>query len=128
MNEDQIVDILFRHYNSLFPKTCSSCGKKFETFKTYVEEVTPVGRSVSYDAEVGTWGKGPAPLIGSAAMSNCTCGTTLSLTTDDMEESRRRELLAWIKEQVDASGVAPSDILQRLRVHVRERVLEHSHS
>lgn len=121
MNKEEILDFLYEYYCSRFPKTCSACGHRYETLTEYIQRTRPTGRAVSYDAETGNWGlKRP---IGSVLMVNCPCGTTLSLTTDDMPMDRRKRVLKWVHEVTESTGAATSDVLGTLRAEIRDRAL-----
>jgi hypothetical protein len=89
-----------------------------------VRITTPVGRYLSYDAEAGDW-RPPRP-IGTLALSNCSCGDTIGLSTDDMAMPLRLELLEWVKLEAQRRGVSPPDLLDRLRVELRRQLLAES--
>ncbi len=81
-----------------------------------------IGRPISYDAELADWDT-PSP-IGSVALTNCSCGTTLALSTQDMPLSRRVDLLRWVKDETQRRGVSPNELLDYLRDEVRRQVLD----
>jgi hypothetical protein len=121
MTEDEVVLILRDYFESLFPKVCSTCGRRFGTLAEYIQTTTSVGQPVSYDANENDWN--PRQLIGSAVLANCPCGTTLALTTDAMALPMRLELLNWVRIETRRRGIAPSDLLAYLRDKIRRRVL-----
>ena len=122
MTEDEVIKILREYFASLFPKVCPTCKRRFETLLDYIQSTTRLGPTISYDADFGNW-ETTQP-IGSAALANCPCGTTLALTTKDMVMSQRLELLKWLKIESERRGVSPSELLERLRDEVRKQVLD----
>jgi hypothetical protein len=77
-----------------------------------------VGQPVSYDANENNWDTRQP--IGSAALANCSCGTTLALTTEEMALPLRLELLNWVKMETQRRGITPSDLLADLRDKIRK--------
>lgn len=126
LTEEEVIANLQAYFEGLFPKTCSNCGRKFETLEEYILVSHRLGRSISYDAELGDWDTRRP--IGSAALSNCPCGTTLALTTEQMPMDQRLALLAWVKEETERRNISPSELLDYLRDHIRARVIAGSHA
>jgi hypothetical protein len=124
MTDAQALQTVRRHLESLFPKTCSNCHRKFATLREYIVVTQPVGRTISYDAEMGDWDT-TSPL-GSAALANCSCGTTLALTTAGMALPERQALLNWVRIETQRRGVTASELLERLRDELRRQVLGES--
>jgi hypothetical protein len=120
MTEAEATAIVRRHFESLFPKRCTVCGREFASLRHYIEVTSPVGKPRSYDADFGDWDT-TAPL-GSQALANCTCGSTLALSTDGMDIAIRRELLNWMKAETERQGVPATEILDRMRVRIRMQV------
>jgi len=67
MTEEEVVQILREHFESLFPKVCPKCNRCFTTLREYILISTRIGPTMSYDAELGDW-KTTQP-IGSVAMA-----------------------------------------------------------
>jgi hypothetical protein len=122
MTEDEVKQILHAYFGSLFPKVCSTCGRRFGTLLEYIQVTTSVGQPISYDANENNWN--PRYLIGSAVLANCPCGTTLALTTEAMALPMRLELLNWVKIETQRRGIAPSDLLAYLRDKIRREALD----
>jgi hypothetical protein len=110
-----------RHFESLFPRTCPNCGRRFATLREYILTTTRVGMAMSLDAEEGDWGT--TQPIGSLALANCPCGTTLSLSTQGMAQPPRLELLSWLRMETQRTGVSSSGLLETLRNDLRKQVL-----
>jgi hypothetical protein len=122
MTEDEVVQTLCEHFESLFPKVCPNCNRCFATLREYIRITTRVGSPMSYDAELGDW-KTTKP-VGSMALANCLCGSTLALTTVSLALSVRLELLNWVRIETQRRRVSPSELLEYLRDEVRKRVLD----
>lgn len=120
MTEDDVVVMLHRYFEQLFPKVCS-CGRVYPTLRSYIESTTPTGPAMSYDAELGEW-ETTQP-IGSVVVSNCACGSSLSLSTDQMALADRLEVLRWLKGEYDRRGGRIAPLLAELRERIRRRAL-----
>ena len=124
MTEDDVIRILCEYFESLFPKVCPNCNRCFATLREYIETTKRIGPSRSYDADMGNWDT-ERP-IGSIALANCPCGSTLALTTEGMPLPIRLELLKWVRIETKGRGVNPSELLEYLRGEVRKRTLGNS--
>ena len=118
MTEEEFIRLNYEHYASLFPRTCSSCGRIFASLREYIQATRPVGATISYDAELGEW-KTTQPL-GAAALANCSCGSTLALTTDGMPLGDIQRMLEWMKVETAKRGVTPAELLGCVREQVRK--------
>ena len=121
MTEHEVVHILRQYFESLFPRACPNCNRSFATLREYIRVTKRLGPAISYDGDLDNWQtKRP---IGSVAMANCPCGTTLSLTTVDMPLALRLELLHWVNVETQRRKMTPSDLLEYLRDKIREHLL-----
>jgi hypothetical protein len=118
----EALEIVRRHFESLFPKSCSTCGRRFASLREYILSTRRVGQAISYDAELGDW-QTQQP-IGSLAFANCSCGSTLVLSTEGMPLPQRQALLAWVREEAERQHVMPSELLERIRNDLGKEVLE----
>jgi len=109
------------HFESVFPKTCSACGRRFDTLREYVLATRPRGPAQSFDADLGDW-ETRQPM-GTLAYADCPCGNTLALGTSGMDGADRLALLGWVREQCEPRGVVPTQVLEELRAMVREAVV-----
>jgi hypothetical protein len=121
VTEGEAVEVVQRHLESLFPLTCANCGRSYATLREYIRTTRRLGPAVSFDAEEGQW-ETRSP-IGSLALANCPCGSTISLSTRTMALAQRLALLAWMRDETLRRGVAPSDLLERMRDEIRGRAL-----
>ncbi len=55
MTEADVIAAMRKHLEDCFPKTCSSCGREYASFREYVENTTHAGSAMPYDAEMGNW-------------------------------------------------------------------------
>jgi hypothetical protein len=121
MIEAEIVRSVREYFESLFPKVCFNCNRRFETLREYILITKPVGPTMSFDAELADW-KTAQP-IGSMAQANCPCGSTLTLSTERMPLPQRLALLNWVRMETQRQGLSPSELLGCLRDEVRKQVL-----
>jgi hypothetical protein len=121
MTEAEALQALRQHFESLFPRACPSCSRRFETLREYILTTKRTGVAMSLDAEEGDW-ETTRP-IGSLALANCPCGTTLALSTRGMALPQRLALLGWLKMETERRGVSPSVLLEGLRDGLRKQVL-----
>lgn len=122
MNDDDIIRLAHDHFAALFPKSCTNCGRRFETLRDYVLATSRVGATIAYDAELADW-KTEKPL-GAAALANCPCGSTLALTTEGMPLETIHEMLEWIRLETERRGVTAAELVGEVREGVRRLVLE----
>lgn len=122
MTEGEALQLLREHFESLFPKMCPACHRVFTTLREYIETTTRIGPARSFDAELGEWTT-TAP-IGSLALANCPCGSTLAIGTEGMLLSQRLALLGWVQDETQRRGVDSSQLLEALRDEIRRQVLD----
>lgn len=121
LTHQQALDLVYAHHERQFPKVCSVCGRRFETLADYIRTTRRLGRTISYDADSGSWDT--ARPMGTYALANCPCGTTLSLSTRGIPTRLRLQLLAWVKRECERRDLTPSDVIDELRDQVRARAL-----
>lgn len=121
ITDDELIQIMREHFEGLFPKVCNNCGRNFATLREYILNTNRLGGSVSYDAETGDW-ETTQPL-GGVAVANCSCGTTLALSTEGMPLSKIHLVLEWIRVESERRSLSPMKLLEYVRSEVRKRVL-----
>ncbi len=121
MTTDEVIRVIRDHLEDAFPKVCTTCGREFATLRDYIKHTTPVGATLSLDASEGDWA--PTHPIGTFALANCSCGSTLALTTDGLPQATRRAMLGWLQAETERLGVTPDVVLGRVREEIRARVL-----
>jgi hypothetical protein len=110
-----------QHLEGLFPKVCAKCGRRYPTFKNYLQNTTHLGSAVPYDVEMGDWN--PTKPIGTATYADCKCGNTLALTSDGMPLSQLWSLLNWARAETAKRGQTPRELLNYLREEICKQVL-----
>ena len=121
MNENDVIKILREHISKQFPRECSCCKKHFATFADWVRNTSYVGKPVSYDAEMGIFK--PLKPLGTLGMVNCSCGSTLALSSKGMKLTTMWKLLKWGRKEAKKRGSTTSGILAELRSKIDENEL-----
>ena len=117
MDKAAVVQALFHHYGSLFPRNCTKCNRHFASLQEYILATERLGSVQSFDIQMGNWR--PSEPIGSLALSNCSCGTTLALSTDGLPLSTGHAILDWVKSESERRKVKPTVLLDEVREEVR---------
>lgn len=76
---------------------------------------------ISYDAELRNWS--PPHPMGTAAMANCPCGTTLLVTTRNLPLSQQWQFLEWLKIEMERRRLSQAELLGYLRDEIHKQVL-----
>ncbi len=79
------------------------------------------GKPISYDAEVGDWN--PTSPIGSIAMSNCNCGSTLAIDSRGMSLIDVWQLLRWARKETRARNLEIKDLMEDIRNKIDAKIL-----
>ena len=124
MTEAEVVKILREHFEGLFPKVCPNCNRCFATLREYILITKPLGPSMSYDAELDKWNT--LQPIGSVALANCPCGSTLAVGTEGMPLPQRLLLLNWVRIETERRGLSAQELLDYLRDEIRRQVMAES--
>ena len=94
---------------------------QYATVRDYALSIRPVGPVISYDAELGDWQ--PANPLGTFVTGNCTCGTTLALSTAGLPLPKIHAMLHWVKSETERRGVTPGQLIEWVRDEIRKQVL-----
>ncbi len=121
MSEAEFIRVMREYFEGLFPKVCSKCGRTYSTLRNYILTTQRVGMPIAYDAELHQWK--PSHPIGGMVLANCSCGSTLSLSTESMTLSQIHDVLRWLEEQTEVRGLSASELLDQIRDKLREQVL-----
>ena len=124
MTEAEVVKTLREYFEGLFPKVCPNCNRRFTTLREYILITKRLGPSMSFDAELGDWNT--LRPMGSVALANCPCGSTLALGTEGMPLPKRLLLLNWVRIETQRRGLSPQELLDYLRDEIRKQVLAES--
>ena len=120
MTESEVVEVIKSHLERRFPRSCSNCSTRYESLADFVTRTTRVGSPVSYDAQIGDWE--PETPVGTFAMANCECGTTLTLSSDGMGLITIWRLLRWARRTSRQRGVSVPELLDQLRGQIDRAV------
>ena len=121
MTEDQVVETIHRFIDGKFPKECRCCGRIFLDLADYLRNTTHLGDPVSYDAQWNDWP--PVDPLGTMAMANCACGTTLSISSSGMSLSMMWRLMRWARKETVARGITVQQLLSEIREKIDRRAL-----
>ncbi len=121
MTETEVVQILRKHMEGLFPMTCTRCKHSFATLREFMLITHRLEPVMSYDAEMGNWS--PPHPFGTIAMANCPCGTTLLVSTRGLSLSKQWQFLEWVKIEMERRRLSQAELLGYLRDEIRKQVL-----
>jgi len=121
MNESEAIKIVKRFLSEQFPKQCTCCGKRYSSLSEYIKGTKTVGKPISYDAENNNWN--PVKPAGTVSISNCSCGSSLSLSSNGMEVKTLLQLMRWARKEAKIQGIDFSDFLDILRTKFNTSVL-----
>jgi hypothetical protein len=121
MDENKVVEIIKEYFEGQYPKTCSNCGMVFNSIAEYLRNTTHLGDPISYDAEMDDWK--PEEPIGTLSFSNCKCGSTLAVSTKDMDRLTLWRLMLWLRLEAWKRGISMNELMRDIRSEIRRRVL-----
>ena len=126
MDEKIVIEIIKGHITEQFPLTCPCCQKEYTSVKQYLQETTHLGDPISHDAEINDWT--PREPIGTYSLAQCTCGTTLSISSEGMRRLTMWRLMFWAKRESARRGIAIRELLADLRGKIDVRILKDDES
>ena len=121
MNEAEVIQIVRKHAERLFPKVCPSCHRSYASVREFLLATERVGPIMSYDAELGNWD--PSQPIGTLALSNCACGSTLALSAEGLPLPELKTFLNWIRLETLQRGLTQQELLSQLRDKIDKQIL-----
>ena len=121
MTEAEVITIMRKHLEGLFPKDCPGCHRRFATLQEYLLLTKHAGRPIPYDAEMGDWN--PLRPVGTITCANCPCGNTLTLSSEGMPLSQLWSLLNWARVELAKRHMTPQELLIHLRDEICKQVL-----
>jgi hypothetical protein len=113
MDKRQVISTIIDFISKQFPRRCPCCGKKFSSLSAYLQQTTHIGKPVSYDADIGDWN--PTQPLGSVSIANCTCGTSLAISSKGINVVTLTKLMHWVRVEAEKKGVTISDVLLDIR-------------
>lgn len=122
MNEDKVIEIIKKYLETQFPKTCQNCGTVFPSYADYIQNATILGDTISYDVDRGIWQ--PKKPMGTFALRNCKCGSTLALTSKNMNRLALLRLMMWVRIEATKRRVTVTELFRHLRSEIVRRALD----
>jgi hypothetical protein len=120
MTEDKVVKIIRNYLEGLFPKVCPCCKRMYASLREYLQVTDHVG-SVPYDADARR--SDPYKPIGTVTLANCTCGSTMALSSKGMPIFRYWSLLNWARIETQKRQLTPKELLNSLLDEIFNQVL-----
>lgn len=122
-NQDHWIETFYRDLQELvdttFPKTCTKCGKVFETKESFLTETIPV-KDITLEDRSGLFCLEGGPIETAVGLfRNCTCGTTLMADFQDRRDTSnngqvRRQRFAALMDTLSNKGMSRSDARREL--------------
>ncbi len=122
MNENDVIEIVRDFISRQFPRKCECCGKNYRSFAEFIRSTTHVGKPVSYDTDPLSWELYHP--VGTIGMVNCSCDTTLAISSSGMDLKTLWRLMNWGRKEAKKRGLKISDLLENLRNKMEKRVLQ----
>jgi hypothetical protein len=126
LTENDVIEIIHNYLKSNYPSECKNCGKQFDSLADYLRNTTHIGLPVSYDAIKGNWKL--VKQIGTISMADCPCGTTLSVSSKNMDLKTMRKLMLWAKKETRKQDKKLTYLLGELRAKVDAKVFSEEES
>jgi hypothetical protein len=121
LTDEQVVTIVRKHIEAQFPKHCSCCGHVYETLADYLIGTTHLGEPMSADDPFEAIE--PRRLIGTISFANCSCGTTLAISSRGLDVLTMWRLLQWAGASIARRHIPLSELLAELRSRIDDEVL-----
>jgi hypothetical protein len=124
LTEDEVVSLVREYLEGQFPKQCTCCGRVFPSLKAYLLEVTHIGDPVCWALDNEMSPEPDAlPAVDAMAFSNCPCGTTLTVGSDNMSWWNQWKLLVWGGLTRIRRGVTTGQLMAEVRERIDAQVL-----
>ena len=121
MTEDDVVRIVRSYIEGLFPRVCPNCGRRFVSLRDYLETTTHLASPILYDDITDSVPQKP---LGPMSLANCTCGTTLTVSSSGIPTAQMVELLTWARTESRRRSISIRELLRHIRDRIDRQVLE----
>ena len=121
MSEADLIWVIRKHVEGLFPKTCSVCHRVFPNYRDYLRNTKRCGVPISYDLELNDLK--PKRSSGNIALADCSCGNTLTISSEGMPLMQIWQILYWVKMESLRRGVKTEEIICYIRDTVENQAL-----
>ena len=122
MNENEVIEILIDYLKINYPKKCKKCNTTFDSIADYLSKTDHSGNPVSYDAIKGNWSL-LKQRYGTISMANCNCGSTLSVSSKNMDLKTARILMKWARKESKRRNIKVNILLSDLRSKIDGQIL-----
>ena len=120
VTEDEVVQVVRSYIEGLFPKTCSKCGRRFDSLLEYLNGTTHLGSPYLHDASAERDNANP---LGPIAHATCLCGNTLTIGSEGLPKPLLTELIAWARADSQQRSITITELLRHLRDRIDIEVL-----
>jgi len=121
MNKAKANKLTRKYIESQFPRTCSNCGRTFQTLFDYLIKTRHLGDPIAYDEDaLKVDGQN---LTGVVSYANCVCGSTLTITSQAMDFLTYWRLMFWAKMESRKHKITISKLLRQVRKDIDDQVL-----
>ena len=122
MTDEQVSKIILAAVEKNFPKDCTCCGHRSQSYREYLQVASPLGPPLSYDAAFENWR--PSKPLGFLAYWTCNfCSNTLTTNINALEVDTIWQLLSWVKEQTKQRGISSSALLKDIQGKMMKQAL-----
>jgi hypothetical protein len=121
LSDEEVIGIVRGHIESKFPKECARCRRRYDSLANYLLETTHLGDPVTGDDPFK--GTPPSRLVGTISYANCSCGSTLAISSSGLDLVTMWRLLRWAGASMSRRGVSMAEVLRDLRCRIDEEVL-----
>jgi hypothetical protein len=121
MNEDDVVRIVRSYIEGLFPRVCPNCARRFASLREYLETTTHLASPILYDDLTQDVPEKP---LGPMSLANCTCGTTLTVSSSGIPTAQIVVLLTWARAESSRRSITVRELLRHIRDRIDRQVLE----
>lgn len=119
MTLEDFVEPGLNYLESLFPRSCLACERRYATYAEFLEGTRRLG-AMCYDIEISDTAVEP---IGTLGFVHCACGSTISLSSVECDPHEYRRMLAFLRVLATSEDVELDVLLERLADMIETRAL-----
>ncbi|MEI6670222.1 MAG: hypothetical protein WCP29_18915 [Acidobacteriota bacterium] len=122
MTEAEVVQIVRKHLEGLFPMACPTCGRSIATIRDYMACLHPTLPTEATAADGASGDAAPLAPAGNLKFAICACGTTLPLSYDGLPLTQMLRLMNWARVETKARGLSVAALLEYMRDEIGRQV------
>jgi hypothetical protein len=107
--------LLLEPLGSRFPRSCDGCSRSYSSLQDYLRETLPIGAPFRMDVA--------ADLLGALTRASCSCGRTLEIERDGIDEALYAQCVAQVEERCRQLHTGSGALVEALRYRMRSVVL-----